>query len=111
MCQMEEEQVKKDEKKRKAEEKRWKDKEEADQKEAQEKEEREREAAKKKLVLKKPELTQRVRVEKAGKDQKRLSCRGNDDKERELRDGDLQAGELFSLNSALLILFILQNLA
>ena len=113
--QMEEEQskalqAKKDEKKRKVEEKRRKEKEEEDRKVAQEKEEREREAAKKKSAPKKPEPTWRVRVEKAGRDRKCLSVQGGDDKERELRDGDLQAGEWFSLHFVLLILLFCRTL-
>ena len=103
-------QAKKDEKKRKAEEKRWKEKEEEDWKAAQEKEEREREAAKKKSAPKKLEPTWRVWVEKAGRDQKCLSVQGGDDKERELWDGDLQAGEWFSLHFVLLILLFCRTL-
>ena len=52
--------------------------------------------AKKKSVPKKLEPTRKVRVDKAGRDWKRhLLHWGSDDKEKELRDGDLQAGELF----------------
>ena len=106
---MEEEQAKKDEKKRKAEE-RQREQEEADRKAAQEKadqerEEREKEAAKKKSVPKKPEPTRRMRVEKVGKDWKRPSGRV-DNKEKELRDGDLQAGESFFCYFDLLIVII-----
>ena len=103
-------QTKKDEVKKKAEDKkRQKEQEEADWKVAREKEEREREAAKKKSAPKKSEPTRKVWVEKAGKDWKHpLGQR--DDKERELRDGDLQAGECFSFKFSLLILIFCRTL-
>ena len=65
----------------------------AQEKADQEREEREREAAKKKSAPKKPEPTRKVQMEKVGKDRKLPSHRGGGDKEKELRDGDLQAGE------------------